>query len=83
MIHELKTHPEPFQAVLDGTKRFEFRVDDRMPRFKEGDTLRLREWAPMREHRWTGRQVQVRVTYLLRGPEYGIPFGYVCMSIEP
>jgi hypothetical protein len=30
MIHELKTHPEPFYAVLIGTKRFEFRRDDRI-----------------------------------------------------
>ena len=87
MIHELKTHPDPFYAVLIGTKRFEFRRDDRP--FQVGDVLILREWSPG-EHAWghdlpyTGRFVRARVTYLIRGPsEFGIPAGYVCMSIEP
>lgn len=87
MIHELKTHPEPFDAVQAGTKRFEFRRDDRP--FQVGDVLILREWSPG-EHAWghdlpyTGRFVRARVTYLIRGPsEFGIPAGYVCMSIEP
>jgi hypothetical protein len=86
MIHELKTHSDPFYAVLIGTKRFEFRHDDRTPRFEVGDGLRLREWTGVAEWAgdpYTGRELLVRVTYLLRGPAFGIPAGYVCMSIEP
>lgn len=79
MIQELKCWPEPFQAVWDGTKRFEFRKDDR--EFAVGDLLRLREWDPAIQ-KLTGRYLQMRVTYLLRGPAFGIPEGYCCMSLN-
>lgn len=42
--HILKTHPDPFAAVLSGEKRHEIRVDDRG--FAVGDVLELREWVP-------------------------------------
>jgi hypothetical protein len=40
MRHELKTWPGPFQAIVDGSKRFELHKDDRG--FAVGDTLWLR-----------------------------------------
>lgn len=75
-VHELKTWPEPFDAILRGVKRFEFRKDDRW--FDVGDILRLREWS--QNDGYTGRSVDVRVTYLLAAG-FGIPPGYVVMSI--
>jgi hypothetical protein len=42
MIHDLKTWPSDFDAILSGTKTHEARKADRP--FKVGDTLRLREW---------------------------------------
>lgn len=44
-VHHLKTWPEPFQAVIDGRKRHEVRVDDRG--FAVGDVLTLKEWDPI------------------------------------
>mgnify|MGYP007071564969 CR=1 FL=1 len=44
--HELKTWPEPFAAILDGTKRHEVRRNDRG--FAVGHALHLREWLPGR-----------------------------------
>lgn len=44
MRHELKSWPEQFQAVVDGTKTFEVRVNDRG--FTSADELLLREFVP-------------------------------------
>lgn len=78
--HHLKTHPEQYQAVIDGRKKFEVRKDDRG--FNEGDVLHLEEWDPETED-YTCRVGKFRVTYLLRGSAFGtIPKGVVIMSIE-
>ncbi len=42
--HELKLHPEYFDYVLNRTKTFEVRVNDR--KFCYGDTVVLKEWDP-------------------------------------
>jgi hypothetical protein len=80
--HRLKTWPGPFQAVLDGRKRFEVRKDDRG--FDVGDELFLREWEPDGTFTgyYTDRSVLVRVTYLLEGERWGIERGFVVMGIE-
>lgn len=59
--HNLKTWPEYWQAVRDGTKTFEIRQNDRG--FKAGDRLILQEWEPGREA-YTGRYLAVEVTYI-------------------
>jgi hypothetical protein len=64
MTHELKTWPEYFGAVLNGTKRFEYR-DSSDRDFQVGDTLFLREWDP-KEKNYSGRSVHARVSYILR-----------------
>ncbi|WP_410744599.1 DUF3850 domain-containing protein, partial [Clostridium neonatale] len=43
-MHELKVWPQYFGRILDGSKTFEFRKDDRG--FELGDTLILREFEP-------------------------------------
>jgi len=81
MTHELKAWPEFYDAILKGDKRFELRKDDRMPPFKVGDTLRLREWT-WATGDFTGRELSMNVTYLLRGRPWLAP-GYVAMSVTP
>lgn len=64
MTHELKTWPEYFEAIADGSKRFEFR--DSFDRdFNVGDVLKLEEWSPATKI-YTGRYISVRVLYILK-----------------
>ena len=77
MTHELKILPEYFQPVFDGTKNFEIRKDDRQ--YQVGDILILRE---TNGHSYTGREVRVVVTYILRDRNYNKE-GYCTMGIKP
>jgi hypothetical protein len=81
----LKTWPIYFAAVLDGSKTFELRRDDRG--FTVGNVLRLEEWDP-RTQEHTGRSVDVVVTYVAWAHHLapvGKPLadGFVCMGIRP
>ncbi len=89
MRRELKCWPEPFQAIVDELKRFEIRVEPAR-RFEVNEVIVLREWEPgprpiLRWHRrggkYTGRRLRVRVGYIVRGPEWGVPEGLVVMSV--
>jgi len=81
VTHDLKTWPSTFEALYRGLKRFEFRKNDR--NFQIYDMLMLREWDP-NTAQYTGRVLGCWVSYLLRGPEFGVPEGYVVMSLtEP
>ncbi len=77
MVHELKTWPEFFQAVVDGRKKVEVRLDDRG--FAVGDTLTLREYD--RGAGYTGRAVKAAVTHITNQYRFGLRVGYVAMSI--
>lgn len=77
-IHELKTHPLPFSAVIGGLKKHEVRVNDRC--FQLGDDLRLREWNPETET-YTGRYVVAQITYITEGGTFGLPPDLIVMSI--
>ena len=77
MTHILKIQPEYYEAVLAGTKRFEVRRDDRVPRYAVGDTLILEEFA---DGAYTGRDITVFVDYIYRGAL--CLDGYCIMSIR-
>lgn len=80
MVHELKTWPEYFQAVWSGAKTFEVRKADRP--FAVGDELDLREWDP-ETGEYTGSFLsRIFVTYVLRGPGFGVEDGFVVMGFR-
>lgn len=83
MIHELKTHPPYFQAVYEGKKTHEVRVNDR--NYRVGDILRLREYFPKEitgdEGVYTGREVHVAVTYVTPGGVWSLPDNLCILSI--
>lgn len=75
--HELKILPKYFKDIVDGDKNFELRKNDRD--FKIGDSLMLREFD---NGAYTGDSIQVVVTYIFVGGEYGLDKDYVIMGIE-
>lgn len=76
--HELKLVEPHFSDVAAGRKTFEVRRDDRG--FCVGDWLHLRHYNAQ-EETYGDRSALVKVTSLLRGPQFGIEDGYVVMSI--
>ena len=79
MIHELKTLPEYFEAVIKGEKLFEVRKFDRP--FQKGDMLALNEYDKATQS-YTGRSCLVYVDYILAHNDY-CKNGYAIMSIKP
>ncbi|HIC0324960.1 TPA: DUF3850 domain-containing protein, partial [Streptococcus agalactiae] len=59
--HLLNCYPEYFEAIMDGTKTFECRYNDRD--FKVGDELLLREYDPQKGY--TYRCIVRKITYIL------------------
>lgn len=59
--HDLKIWPEYFERVLDGTKTFEVRLNDRD--FRDGDTVTLKEFEPSKD-KYTGREASFTIGYV-------------------
>jgi hypothetical protein len=81
---DLRIWPEYYAAVLEGTKRFEVRLDDRD--YQVGKVYWLREWVPavarcaegilgQDDSHYTGRSVIVVISYVLRDVP-GLASGY-------
>lgn len=76
-VIELKIKPEYFAAVVRGEKKFELRYNDRD--YQVGDILILREY----EHfKFTGCEIEVRITHILENCGFGLQDGYAILSIE-
>lgn len=82
MIHELKTWIEYFRLMESGQKPFELRKNDRD--FKSGHQLLLREFDK-ETSRYTGRKLNRKITYVLKGDEaetFGLKEGFCIMGLE-
>lgn len=81
--HDLKCWTQPYQALEDKIKTFEWRLNDRG--YEVGDILHLHEWNPDsgEEGQYTGRSLKRVVTYILRGGKFGVPKKYVVMGVKP
>lgn len=75
-VIELKCWTPSFKALKDGTKRFEFRKDDRP--YAVGVTVKQKEWNPDTEY--TGDYLYHDITFIIRGGIFGIPEGYCIFS---
>lgn len=83
MIHDLKTEQPYFDLIVSGKKTFEVRRNDRD--FKLYDILNLQEYIPFKFINplgYTGREIKVIVTYILKGNQFGISPDYVVMGIK-
>lgn len=76
-LHELKIYPKYFNAVLDGSKTFEIRKNDRW--FQVGDNILLREWDNIK---YSGRTIYAEITYILDDKFIGLEDGYVALGIK-
>lgn len=84
-FHDLKCVRESFEAIRQGTKRAEFRRDDRG--FAVGDVLVLRSGSPADNaqgfvYHESALPELVQITHIARGPDFGIPEGYAMLSFE-
>jgi hypothetical protein len=89
--HKLKTFSRYWDAVADGTKTFEVRLNDRA--FQTGDILVLEKWNPDMggSYEWDGGgylakplAIRKRITYLLQGGQFGIEPRYCVLGLgEP
>lgn len=78
--HQMKTWPEYYEAIANGTKRFEVRrTDDRS--FALGDTLILFAWDPITQ-KYTGHSCTCTITYILPGGQHGIETGHAILGFQ-
>jgi len=84
---EKKVQPPYFEAILEGDKNFEVRLNDF--ECNEGDILVLREWDPEKKD-YTGRTIEKKITYIVRTKD--LPFwskeeieekGYQIVGFKP
>lgn len=79
-IHNLKCFAPYYDAIMRGDKLFDVRKDDRS--FQTGDTIHLQrvEVTPADYAHYP--PLICKVTYVLRGGQFGIEPGYVVLGLR-
>ena len=78
--HIVKTHSNYFDRVMDGSKTFELRLNDRD--YQVGDTVILANFDPVTKEYRSSPEILVEITYIIHGPNFGIKKGYCCFSFK-
>lgn len=78
MTHTLKTWPEFFKKVKDGSKPWELRKYDRL--YSQGDKVILQEWNPEVE-KYTGDELEFHIGYVYFGNEFGLRKGWCIFTL--
>jgi hypothetical protein len=78
--HRYKIWPDQFKQIIEGSKTFEWRKDDRDPAPLAGDGLLLQEWDPV-SMQYTGREVHLVISYVLRD-SFRVPPGWVILGFR-
>jgi hypothetical protein len=80
MTHALKTLPEYFKYLENGSKTFELRKDDRP--FSEDDIFLAQEYDG-KTKQYTGNELSFVITLVLRDvPKFGLKPGYCILSLQ-
>lgn len=74
--HNLKSHPQFFQAVVDRQKLYEVRRNDR--NYQAGDTFTLHEYEYDHGDVYTGRSISGRIGFV---DSHAQTDGYVVFSL--
>lgn len=78
-LHTYKCWPRYFAALLDGSKTFEVRKDDRDVKLLPGDVVDFHECST--EGVTSGRVVSFTVGYVLRGDGLVLPKGWMVFAL--
>lgn len=85
ITHEVKCWPEYFDRLLNGDKPFELRKNDRD--YQTGDKLHVFEYdnsddVPVGVDRYTERSAMFDITYVLKGPCFGLAEGWAILGLK-
>lgn len=81
-IHDLTTLERYYDAIADGRKTFEVRLNDRA--FQTGDILRLRKVSDRGYYiDYPKCILEKRITYILQGGQFGIEPRYCVLGLGP
>lgn len=79
MKHNLRTSSDSFSEIWAGKKKFEICIDDK--NYQIGDDLLLLEYNPQTST-YTGRWIEVCITYKVEGGQHGLPENLCILSIQ-
>lgn len=78
-VHTLKCWPRFFISIVNGTKKFDLRFNDR--EFKVGDRILFEEYDPEAKDYYTGQNCTRQITFILNAFE-GLMPGFVILGLK-